>query len=131
LIYLDSAAILKLIHVEPETAALRAWLDARADAPRVSSALVQVEVVRAVRRAAPHALGHVAPVLVGVNRFAVSAAVRRVAASFSEPGLRSLDAIHLATAMPMAGELEALVSYDKRLLAAAAAAGLPVACPGA
>jgi len=130
-IYLDAAAILKLIHSEPETTALRAWLDARAGVPRVSSTIVEVEVARAVRRAAPHALGRIVPVLAGVNRFAVSRDVRRVAASFPEPMLRSLDAIHLATAMPMAAELVAFVSYDKRLLAAADAAGLPVASPGA
>jgi predicted nucleic acid-binding protein len=130
-IYLDAAALVKLLHPEPETARLTAWLNQQAEAPRVSSVLIEVEVARAVRRRAPHLVGRVASVLLGVNRFAISPTVRNAAASFADPALRSLDAIHLATALELRTELDAFVTYDKRLLAAAEAAGLPVASPGA
>jgi predicted nucleic acid-binding protein len=130
-IYLDAAAVTKLVSSEPEAPALRLWLADRRDSPRVSSTLVEVEVPRAVRRACPHMLDRAAAVLAGVNRFAISNRIRAAAGSFSEPGLRSLDAIHLATALAFGRDLDAFVTYDKRLLAAAAAAGLPVASPGA
>ena len=45
--------------------------------------------------------------------------------------LRSLDAIHLASAVGIADEISTFVSYDKRLLDAARAEGLTVASPGA
>jgi hypothetical protein len=92
--------------------------------------MLEVEVARSIRRWAPAAIDRVGPVLIGIVRFAVSPAVRRTAAWFPEPFLRSIDAVHLATALPMKNDLEAFVSYDRRLLAAAAAAGLPAVSPG-
>jgi predicted nucleic acid-binding protein len=55
-----------------------------------------------------------------------------VDAAMSEPdrGLRSLDAIHLATARLVAPELDALVSYNDRLLRAANDVGLATVSPG-
>jgi hypothetical protein len=65
----------------------------------------------------------------------LDATVRATAAAYAEPTLRSLGAIHLATAQMLAGQsgstFEAFVTYDKRLLAAAATIGLPTASPGA
>jgi predicted nucleic acid-binding protein len=130
-IYLDAAAIVKLVHPEAETAALATWLDARSTAPRVVSALAEVEVARAVRRSAPSASDRVAPVLATMYRLEITAAVRLAAAAFADPMLRSLDAIHLATALQLGAELGEFVTYDKRLLAAAAAVGLPTASPTA
>ena len=56
MIYLDSAAIVKLVRQESYSADLVAWLNAHDDAPLVSSALIEVEVPRALRRSAPQAL---------------------------------------------------------------------------
>jgi predicted nucleic acid-binding protein len=132
-IYLDSAAIVKLVRREQHSESLVAWLSERSDAPLVSSALVEVEVPRALRRCAPQALTAVPAALARLYRIEMDATVRATAAAFQEPSLRSLDAIHLATAQLLASRpdsaFEAFVTYDQRLLAAVAAAGLPVASP--
>jgi predicted nucleic acid-binding protein len=135
LIYLDSAAVVKLARTERETAALEAWLATRSQPLLVSSALVEVEVPRALRRAAPEALAAIARVLDRITRLEINAAVRARAAGYPATSLRTLDAIHLATAdlvAERAGEpLEAFVTYDARLAQAAAAIGLATASPGA
>ena len=129
MIYLDSAALVKLVRTEPETPALVAWLSVRTGRQLVSSALVDVEVPRAVRRWAPAAIGAVPGTLSQLYRIEINATIRATAAGFPDPMLRSLDAIHLATAQQLASQLEAFVTYDTRLLAAARQAGLPVDSP--
>jgi predicted nucleic acid-binding protein len=133
-IYLDSAAIVKLAHAEAESADLRSWLAERAGVPRVTSALAEVEVPRAIHRHAPASLPHVPLVLGTIARFEIDIAVRALAASYADPLLRSLDAIHLATAQVLNAELDeslqAFVTYDQRLLTAAQRAGLAAASPG-
>ena len=131
MIYLDSAAVVKLASAEPETPALVAWLNARARAQLIASALVELEVPRALRRCAPAAIAAVPGILAMLYRFEINATVRAAAASFPDAALRSLDAIHLATAHQVADQIEAFVTYDVRLLGAARRAGLPVASPGA
>ena len=134
MIYLDSAAIVKLAHPEAESADLRSWLAERAGVPRVTSALAEVEVPRAIHRHAPASLPHVPLVMGTIARFEIDTAVRALAASYADPALRSLDAIHLATAQVLNAELDeslqAFVTYDQRLLTAAQHAGLAVASPG-
>ncbi|MFC0007852.1 type II toxin-antitoxin system VapC family toxin [Micromonospora siamensis] len=134
MIYLDSAAVIKMLRREEETPDLVDWLNARAGTALVSSALVEVEVPRALRRAAPQALVGVPSVLGRLYRVEIDATVRAAAGAYAEPMLRSLDAIHLATAEILAGQagadFVAFVTYDRRLLDAAKSVGLPVACPG-
>lgn len=134
MIYLDSAAVVKLVRQEAHSRDLVDWLNTHRDVPLVSSALVEVEVPRALRRSAPQALVGVPAALGRLFRLEIDATIRATAAAFSEPTLRSLDAIHLATAQLLANEsgatLTAFVTYDKRLLASAQTAGLPTACPG-
>lgn len=130
---LDTAALVKLVRVEAESAALVTWLNARLSEPMVASALVEVEVPRALHRNQPGALGAVAPVLARLHRVDISAAVRAAAGAYSDPLLRSLDAIHLATAELLVASgktVIAFVTYDKRLADAAGQAGLPVVAPG-
>jgi uncharacterized protein len=132
-IYLDTAALIKLIRVEAESAALVEWLNARQEEPLVASALVEVEVPRALRRSQPGVLGAVAGVLARLHRIEINAAVRATAGAYPEGTLRSLDAIHLATAELLVASgkpLRAFVTYDKRLAAAAGETALPVAAPG-
>lgn len=135
MIYLDSAAVIKLLRRESETPDLIGWLNERTGVSLVSSALVEVEVPRALRRAAPQALIGVPSVLGRLYRVEIDAAVRATAGAYPEPSLRSLDAIHLATAEILArqagADFIAFVTYDRRLLDAAKAIGLPVASPGA
>jgi predicted nucleic acid-binding protein len=132
-IYLDTAALVKLVRVEAESAALVMWLNAHSSAPLVASALVEVEVPRALRRSQPGVLGAVAAVLARLHRMEINAAVRATAGAYVDPVLRSLDAIHLATAELLTSSgttLTAFVTYDKRLAESAAHIGLPVQSPG-
>jgi len=128
LIYLDSSALVKLAHRELESESLVSWLVAKR-LPAVSSVLAEVEVERAIRRAAPAALPAVPAVLSTVFLFEIDAAIRRAASRMADPLVRSLDAIHLATALEVGAELDTFVAYDRRLLTAASTAGLTVASP--
>ncbi len=133
MIFLDSGAIVKLIRPEAESAALVAWLAAQADTQLVASSLVLTEVPRALRRSDPGRLTAVPTVLARLDRVPVDETVLATAAAYSDPMLRTLDAIHLASCQTLVLEglaLTALVTYDKRLLAAAAEAGLATAAPG-
>jgi predicted nucleic acid-binding protein len=132
-IYLDSAAIVKLIRRETESEALHEWLSAQPDKTLVASALVLTEVPRALRRTDPGRLAAVPTVLAKLNRVPMDDTVLATAAAYQDPMLRTLDAIHLASAQTLVLEgvpLTALVTYDKRLLAAAADVGLETAAPG-
>ncbi|MHB8718202.1 MAG: type II toxin-antitoxin system VapC family toxin [Candidatus Dormibacteria bacterium] len=131
MIYLDSAALVKLIRREHATPELMEWLNANPDAPLASSTLAEVEVPRALLRVAPEALPAVAATLAQLYRVEMDAEIRADAGSLSDPDVRSLDAIHLATARAMGEELTAFVSYDRRLLRAGEALGLPTISPGA
>lgn len=134
MIFLDSAAIVKMIRREAESAALEAWLTQQTDKGLVVSALVLTEVPRALRRSDPGRLAAVPTVLARLDRVPVDETVLATAAAYGDPMLRTLDAIHLATAQSLVLEgieLTALVTYDKRLLSAAADIGLPTAAPGA
>ena len=129
MIYLDSAAVVKLVHSEPETGALRAWLDERADTGWTSSVLVEVESFRALSRYAPRAVTHLPVVLDQIEMIDLTPRIRAMAQAVEPAAVRSLDAIHLASALYQRSALVAFVTYDKRLLDAARAAGLPVSAP--
>jgi predicted nucleic acid-binding protein len=133
-IYLDSSAVVKLVRREPGTAELVAWLNSRPGVPLATSALVEVEVPRALRRVAPMALSGVPSALARLYRVEMDATVRATAAAYPEPLLRSLDAVHLATAQILASEasgaFDTFVTYDPRLREGAVAIGLPVESPG-
>jgi predicted nucleic acid-binding protein len=133
-IFLDSAAIVKMIRREAESAALETWLARHADKELVASALVLTEVPRALRRSDPGRLAAVPTVLARLDRVPVDDTVLATAAAYADPMLRTLDAIHLASAQSLTLEgltVTAFVTYDKRLLTAAADIGLAVAAPGA
>jgi predicted nucleic acid-binding protein len=128
MIYLDSSAVVKLARQEPETDALRAWLAAN-PRPLVASALARTEAARALARAEPAALPVLRVVLTVLHQKPVTDAVLDAAAQMPGTTLRSLDAIHLATAEDLAPVLTWFVAYDKRLAEAARSRGLPVASP--
>lgn len=130
MIYLDTAAVVKLVRREPETDALLDWLEKRGTSSRVSSALLDIELPRALRRSEPALLPEVPAVLERIGRYEIDDLVRQTAAAYPQPELRSLDAIHLATARAVFGpELEYFVSYDARLLQAAESISLHTASP--
>ena len=126
-LYLDSSAIVKLVAREPETPALVEAV--RADPAVVSSALAWTEVVRAVRRARGR-VERARDVLEGIALVPIDDGILRGAADLSPAGLRTLDAIHVATALSLAADVTTLVTYDGRLAEATAAAGISVVAPG-
>ncbi|WP_082972406.1 type II toxin-antitoxin system VapC family toxin [Mycobacterium sp. 1245852.3] len=132
MIYLDTSALVKLIRIEPESNALVDWLDERVEMRWVTSVLAEVELPRAIRTVAPEGLSAVPAVLARLDRFEIDSVARSTAAAYSDSALRSLDAIHLATAHTAASTapLAALVTYDRRLSEAAEAQGITIAAPG-
>lgn len=129
MIYLDSAAVVKLAHAEAESPALRAWLDERAETGWVTSVLTEIESFRALARYAPDAASRLPAVLDQIELIGLDLPIQILAQTARPATVRSLDAIHLGTALHARGTLTSFVSYDKRLLDAAAAAGLPVDSP--
>jgi hypothetical protein len=129
MIYLDSSALVKLALTEPESAALIEFLSERADQAMVSSALHRTEVLRAIWQAEPGALTRGVRLVRRVGRVALSTEVLDNAATLPPQRLGPTDAIHLASALAIRRDLSAFVAYDKRLLDAAAEAGLPIASP--
>jgi uncharacterized protein len=129
LIYLDSSALVKLALAEPESDSLFRWLSDRPNQVRVSSSIIRVEVPRAVWRADPTAVAESYQLILRMREVLLSDAVLTRAATARPATLRSLDAIHLASALAIRNDLDAFVAYDKRLLAAAQDAGLPTASP--
>jgi predicted nucleic acid-binding protein len=127
-IYLDSSALVKLVHEEPESDALRAWLRSRSEV-RATSALTRVELGRAVRRARVATLDDARSLLDRVDELPVDRDVLDRAAALPVEA-RSLDAIHLASALGVGDLLSDLVTYDRRMAVAADALGLPVSAPG-
>ncbi len=129
LYYADTSAVIKLLVEETDSKAFAAFYDAHADAEWVSSALLRIEVTRAVARAMPALLPDARDLLLAFSCIAIDDDIVEGAMNEPDRGLRSLDAIHLATARVLAPELDGLVSYDDRLVRAAADAGLDVVSP--
>lgn len=127
MIYIDTSAMLKLVHPEPESGALRAWL-ASHPGDLVSSALIRTEARRALLRNDPGALPELPAILSVIAQIPVSETVLDSAAMFPDLLLRSLDAIHLASAQSITA-VTAVLAYDKHLIDAARNAGLAVASP--
>ncbi|HTU74499.1 MAG TPA: type II toxin-antitoxin system VapC family toxin [Trebonia sp.] len=129
MIYLDSSALVKLALTEPESAALIGYLAERQDQALVSSALHRTEVLRAIWQAEPGALTRGVRLVRRIGRVSLTSEVLDNAATLPPQRLGTADAIHLASALAIRRDLSAFVAYDKRLLDAAAEAGLPTASP--
>ena len=125
--YLDTSAFLKLLVLEDESPALRAWCVAHDSL--WSSHLLRTEALRAASR-------------LGIDRAVVDEAVASVSlilpssttyvnAGLAEPSsIRSLDALHLASALELGEDLEGIVAYDDRLIEAARRNSVRVVTPG-
>lgn len=130
LLYLDSSALVKLVLPEDETEALLAALPEWPE--RVSSELALVEVNRAARRASDDPAVHrrAQDVLDGLHLLHLDSTILAEAARLEPPELRSLDAIHLASALALEDDLGALSAYDRNLRDAARERGITVLTPG-
>ncbi len=127
-LYLDGSAFVKVVVEEAESAALRAFL-AASGARRVSSALLRAEALRAVRHLGPDALSIVREGLRRVDLIGIDDRILDSAGILDPRVLRTLDAIHLATALAVGDDLDAIVTYDERMIAAARLVGLTTAIP--
>ena len=127
--YLDTSALVKLVVVEPETVALRAWLAERDRGP-VTCDLTRTELARAVRRVAPDRMSRVRAVLDVVVLSKVTTATFEAAGRLEPDELRSLDAIHVAAALELGDDLEGIVAYDRRLASVARTNGIAASAPG-
>ena len=125
-VYLDSSALIKLVTPEAESGALDAFLVPHTG-QLATSAIGLVEVARASVRA--DAVERGKEVLESVGALELTDEIVERAGAVPPASLRSLDAIHVATAASLGDELECLVAYDGCLLGAASALGLPVASP--
>ena len=124
--YLDTSAFLKLVVIEEESEALRAWF--LEHTPVWSSQLLLTEAMRSAGKLGIDsnlvldALESVSLVLPSVETFFT-------AGELGPAALRSLDALHLATALEMGADLTGLVTYDERLAEASRGVGLAVVTP--
>lgn len=128
MVYLDSSALVKLVVAEPESAALRRYL--RDEPDRASCTLARVEVVRAVRGHGPAASIRARRVLQRLHLVPLDEELLDAAAALDPRVLRSLDAVHLAAAQLFGEALTAIVTYDRRMAAAAELLDVTVAAPG-
>jgi predicted nucleic acid-binding protein len=126
-LYLDASAIVKLVRSEPETPALVEAI--RADPEVVSSALSWTEVVRAARRARVRTTRATA-VLNAIAAVPIDDGILRDAAELAPTSLRTLDAIHLASARSLGEDIDAVITYDERMIEAATSLALTVRVPG-
>jgi predicted nucleic acid-binding protein len=129
LYYADTSAVIKLLAEETHSRAFAAFYDAHGDAEWVSSALLRIEVTRAVARARPALLPDARDLLLAFSSIAIDDDIVEGAMNEPDRTLRSLDAIHLAAARILGPDLDAVVSYDDRLITAATDAGLVTVSP--
>ena len=134
LFYADASALVKLIREEPESEALRNFVES---ADLVSCDLVLTEVPRAIRRAVAREpalaldalIARAGEVIVALALLPLDRGLLARAGALAEPALRALDAIHVAAAVDLS-PLDAFVTYDERQAAAARLAGLRTMSPG-
>jgi predicted nucleic acid-binding protein len=127
-VYLDSSAFVKLVVQESETRALRTFLAQRGDR-HVSSALLRTESLRAVRHIGGDALAAAREALRRIDLIAIDDRILDAAGTLDPRVLRTLDAIHLATALAVGDDLETLVTYDERMADGARLLGLAATAP--
>jgi len=130
IIYVDTSAFVKLVVRESESEAVEAELGRWADG--ATSTVTQIELPRAVARRDTGEVVRpemVFGILAGTNEIPLDETVLNMAIDVGPPELGTLDAIHLASALSLGEDLGGLLSYDRRLLQAAAAVGLHTFAP--
>ena len=125
--YADSSAILKLLIVEKESAALTDFIDFTIK----SSALTRVEVIRVLHKIAPEKIDRAQIILAGIDLTPLNPAILSMAENFAPSiTLKSLDALHIATAIFLDKSVEGVITYDKAMIKNAKELRIKVASPG-
>jgi predicted nucleic acid-binding protein len=124
--YLDASALVKLVKLEPESAALYAWLG---DREPVMSRLGLTEAIRSVRRHEPTRVSQAEELASAIDMVPLTEEVWSRAAALDPAVLRTLDALHVAAAQTLGDLLAGMVAYDVRLRGAAEALGIAVEAP--
>jgi predicted nucleic acid-binding protein len=127
-LYLDSSALIKVVVAEPESPGLRRFLR-REGGRRVSSAVLRAEAMRAVRFLGPDARAGIRAALRRVDLVGIDDQILDNAGVLEPAIVRTLDAIHLATALSMGDDLATVVTYDDRMAEGARLLGLPTTGP--
>jgi uncharacterized protein len=128
-IYLDASALVTYVIQRPSFAELRRFLEARGGSPLITSTVGFIETVRSCDRMGsfPNLMGQL---LRDYAELQITAEIRDRAANL--PGrLKTLDAIHVATAETLGEDLISFITYDSAMASVARSRGLPVASPGA
>ena len=128
MIYADSSALAKLIRAEEQTPALRTWIS-RQDARLVTNSVGAVELRRLASRISQQASGAATVLLGRIDRLALTPGALALAGELPPPEVRTLDALHIASAAEVP-DLQVLLTYAHRMAEAAARFGLPVESPG-
>ena len=130
MIYLDTSAMVKLVTAEQESPALINWLNAHPDEHLSTSAIGHIELIRAATRAGAAATAAAARTVAStIDTLVLTDTIAAIAATIPPAELRTLDAIHLATAHAHRHSLTAFCVYDRRLLEAAESQDLPTVSP--
>jgi predicted nucleic acid-binding protein len=128
LIYLDASALVTLVCGREYATELRVFLDSRPGIPMGTSTVGFVEVVRTLDRIGDYPT-LMQDLLRDFTEILLTDEIRDAAAHLPV-GVRTLDAIHIASAQVIGDALDSLVTYDKRMLETAHSVGLPIAAPG-
>jgi len=129
IVYADTSALAKLVVAEAQTRSLRAWLARRRSTPLVTNVVGVVELRRLAARVSTAAVPAAELLLSRIDQLQLTSAALELAARLTPPGVRTLDALHVGSAAELA-DLEAVLTYDRRMADACIALGLPVAAPG-
>jgi predicted nucleic acid-binding protein len=129
-IYIDTAALMKLVMTEPESAALTDYLRAHTDTGWFTCALTRPELLRAAAAVHPDAVDHAQHVLAGLDMVAVTDRLLDAVAGLTPAPRRLLDALHIAAALSAGPRLHTLITYDEQLAAAARDHNITTIRPG-
>ena len=125
--YADSSAILKLLILEKESADLTDFIDFTIK----SSVLTRVEIIRVLHKIAPEKIDRAQIILAGIDLTPLNPAILSMAENFAPAiTLKSLDALHVATAIFLDKSVEGVITYDKAIIKNAKELGIKVASPG-
>lgn len=125
--YADSSAILKLLIVEKESAALTNFIDFTIK----SSVLTRIEIIRVLHKIAPEKIAQAQVILAGIDLTPLNPAILSAAENFAPAiTLKSLDALHVASVLFLGAAVEGLITYDKAMIKNAKELGIKVVSPG-